>query len=167
MGTDDLWLMGDNFMASTYRKGFKKAEWFSFIKTNYEVGAFCSSKYKNNNTNAISRIVNTFVHAFNSTAKMPKYIIVILDDDLIQYLKYKEYGVSTMYGTWIEYLVKQLSDMIDVRGKQLPIKAKQEFFPTVYWTALPSHEDLLVDNIIAREKFNKSLESVVKITDNM
>ena len=43
---------------------------------------------------------------------LPDYIVVIPDEDLINYLGYQNYGVSTLLGTWIEWLVTDMNRLI-------------------------------------------------------
>ena len=63
----------------------------------------------------LSRIQHTVAYALDKRIKLPSYVVFILDDDLIQFLKYKDFGVSKMYGTWIEWLVKQVQDLFECR----------------------------------------------------
>ena len=45
-GYDDLWILGDNFAATTFRPGFKfGCPDNTFIKANYEVNNFINSRY--------------------------------------------------------------------------------------------------------------------------
>ena len=97
-GTRKIWLLGNNFLAETFRKSFKKSKSEFFIKYNYEVTAHCSSKYSDKNSNSLSRITNTFIQAMNTKYYLPEYIIIFLDDDLIEFLQYKKYAVASLLG---------------------------------------------------------------------
>ena len=50
-GYDDLWFLGDNFMASTYRCCFKKNKENFYVKDTFEIYPFCQSKYENTDSN--------------------------------------------------------------------------------------------------------------------
>ena len=109
-------MIGDNFVATTYCKYYKKNTEFQFqLKWSFEVPTFCNSKYSSNNTNLLSRLQNTLVSALNEQFILPEYIIVILDDDIIEFLEYKKYGVSTMYWTWLEWLLAEFHTAISTR----------------------------------------------------
>ena len=168
-GLDELWFIGDNFVAATYRQHFKKTKIKSFVKENFEVFAFCSSKFADKNTNMISRMQIAFATALNKRIYLPKFVVIVLDDDLIQYLQYKNYGVSTMYGTWIEYLAKEFNSMVQDRIAQLPTKARRNprFEPHIYWMALPAHNGFDETETLMRTKFNLCMESVVRTYANM
>ena len=162
-GFDELWFIGDSFIASTYRRNFKKVGHDQlYCKRNFEVTAFCSSRFSDSNNNVLSRVVNTAAEAINKNIKLPKFIVVVLDTDLIEYLNYKNYGVSGMLGSWLEYLAKELDNMIRVRLEQLPDKARRSGEPFVYWASLPIHANFGDDNHV-RSKFNVCLDSVVRM----
>ena len=84
---EKVWILGDNFMAESYRKNFKKVNGDFFIKEHYDALPFCSSKYNDKNSNLISRLQHSLALALNSKNYLPAYIIVFLDDDLIEFLQ--------------------------------------------------------------------------------
>ena len=144
-------------MAENYRRNFKKAENL-YMKENYEVLLFCSSRYSDKNVNAVSRIVNSFMAAINSKVYLPSFIMVILDDDLIQFMQYKKYGVSTLYGTWIEYLAKLFVEIVDKKCSQLPASAQLEDKTQIYWVEPAAHSNFVSENRQMREKFTVCLD---------
>ena len=163
-----IWLLGDNFLAETYRKNFKKAGDINFfMKKNFDVNPFCSSRFSDRNVNTVSHILYSFVSAVNNKVYLPAYLVIILDDDLIEFIGYKKYGVSTMYGTWIEYLAKEIVKLIDFRWNELPVASKLEHKTQIYWVEPVMHCNFDVDNRQMRDKFTACLDSVSKIYDNM
>ena len=163
-----MWLVGDNFVSTTFRTCYKKTTTQFFIRDKFEVVPFCSNKYVDKNDNVLSRLQITLATALNKKIHLPNYIVVVLDDDLIQYLKYKNFGVSTMYGTWIEWLANEFDCLVNKRKLQLPDKAKNdEHDPQFYWMALPLHQGFNEVDYNMRCKFNLCLESVMKTYSNM
>ena len=101
--------------------------------------------------------------AINKSKKLPDYVLVTLDDDLIEFLGYKNCDVGSMYGTWCEWLVKQFDSLLTTKWQRLPNKAKNNDGTQVYWIALPLHQGFSdIDNQV-RQRFNDCLESVVKM----
>ena len=48
-GYDEVWFLGDNFVASTFRPAFKKVKEYQFFtKKHFEFMAHCGSKFENN-----------------------------------------------------------------------------------------------------------------------
>ena len=74
----------------------------------------------------LARLQNTMASAINASnvGMLPKYFVVVLDDDLITHLDYKEDGVGTMLGTWVEWISIEFQKLVDDRLKMLPQKCK-------------------------------------------
>ena len=138
VGLDNVWLLGDNFVASTYRKYFlqrlelieeevRKEE--LFIKSNYDFDLYCNSRYNSPTQNMLVRLQNTFARALNGNIALPRYMIVILDDDLIDFLTFKQAGISQILGEWLIWLIKELDTVINSMKTKLPAKSKRETEP--------------------------------------
>ena len=111
------------------------------------------------------------VAAINNTTKktglLPKYIVIILDDDLIQYLQYRgEDGVNTMLASWVKWLATEYDKLIADRLKQVP-KKSGKVVPFFYWVSAPTHHFFAPEDNKLRIKFNLSLDSVIGSFPNM
>ena len=162
-----LWIIGDNFVAETFRPCFLKQHKNFFIRENFDISVFCGSKYCDKNQNTLSRLQITMAKAINDSVVLPEFIVVVIDKDLIEFLKYENSGVSTMYGEWLEWLLKSFNDMIELRKQQLPTKCKPFEGTQTYWLHLPQHKNFESNSYTARSKFNLCLESIVKLYSNM
>ena len=162
-----MWILGDNFVAETFRPHFKLASYNSFLKENFNLSVYCSSKYTDKNTNTLSRLQNTIIAAMNKEVILPEYIVMVMSTDLIDYLGYIGYGVSSMYGIMLEWLVKSFDDAIQQRIKDLPKKSKWDNGTTVYWAEIPVHADMQHNERLAYVKFNNCLQSIVKLYNYM
>ena len=132
-GIDTVWFIGDNFLAGSYRTHYKKCEKGDyFIKNNFDFKAFCGSKYNDSNSNCLSRLQITFVQAINKHSLLPKFVIVLLDDDLIQYLNFSNQGKACMYGEWLQWLVEAYDVAIKAKLAFLPSKSKHPNQPMLY-----------------------------------
>ena len=163
-GLSKIWLLGDNFLAETYRKNFKKASHAFFMKEHFEVTPYCSSKYSDKNSNTLSRLTNSFIQAMNTKFHLPDFIVVILDDDLIEFLQYKKYSVATLLGTWIEHLTDFMAESLQKHHQQLPSKAKLKQPTQVYWVESLSHNNFDYLDQQVRDVFTKCLEVSCKPT---
>ena len=137
-GWDELWIIGDNFTAISYRKHFKqveeKAKGTFYSMKKFEVTAFCNSRFASCNTNFLARVQNALTAALNNHSWLPKYFTIVLDD-MVKYLDYDTVGVSTMYGTWLQWLAREVDGQITTRYEKLPLKVKSDFY--VYWVTAP------------------------------
>ena len=122
-GIHKIWLLRDNFLAEMYRKNCKKVNGL-YMKTHFEVTPFCSSKYSDKNTNVLSHIVNSFTEALNAKYYLPEFIIIFLDDDLIQFLQYKCFNVATLLGPWVKHLSQIISESLAARFQDLSPKSR-------------------------------------------
>ena len=66
---------------------------------------------------------------------MPKYIAVILDTDILEFINFSNVGVADMLGEMLETLAKKLNNMITNRKQELPEKCVKQGFPHIYWLA--------------------------------
>ena len=118
--------MGDNFIADTYRKNFKKASDQFFLKKHYDVSPLCSSRYNDKNSNMLSRLQHSLALGLNTKSHLPNYILVILDEDLIKRLQYNKFKVATLLGMWVEYIAKFIHKMIETCQKNAPFEGAAE-----------------------------------------
>ena len=163
--------IGDNFTTGTFCNYFKRSPVQFFIKDHYEFPAFCSSRGSSSMANMLARLQNSFAAGLNQTkeeAMLPRYIIIVLDDDLITFLDYSKEGATTLLGTWLEWLAKQFKDLLDQRIAQLPAKCKKSsLLPFFYWVAAPTHSYMSKERNNLHIKFNLALDSVLKLYDSM
>ena len=155
-------------MASSYRIHFKKREKSDyFIKQNFEYKTFCGSKYNDSNSNCLSRLQITFASAINKHLLLPKFIIVILDDDLIQYLGFYNQGKVSLYGEWLQWLIDAYTKAVKDKLKFLPVKAKRPNQPMVYWVEVPNSVHFNKEQYQSRIQFNLTLQSIIRQHANM
>ena len=162
----EICFYGDNFMARSIRDALiRKEDGGLFTKKNFELQANCGSRFSETNQNMISRVVNSFAKGISSNKKLPKYMVIVLDNDLIEYLGYTQFGVSGLLGEWIDYLAKTLDAYVTEKKAQLPSKPVKRDWPLVYWVQAPHHR-WFTDNPL-QSKFNNTLDATPKLYKNM
>ena len=176
-GLEVVWFLGDNFAATTYRKyylnrsqTYKEGSSITFedyISSHYDYHMQCNSRFNSSTENMLVRIQNTLAGAVNKSIALPKYIIVILDDDLITYLDYKGVGVGELLGEWLRWLMTEIEVIIKARKDQLPVKVKRDMEPCIYWCISPTHVNFSAQRNDLRKKLNFCLESLLKNRENM
>ena len=97
--------------------------------------------------------------------RLPKFVIYVLDDDIIRYEPYDQYGISGIYGRYLEALINEVARLFKVKKDGMPTKSLHCDYPTIYWVAAPLHKGLADSQM--QGKFNLCLESIVKKHDNM
>ena len=168
MGVDDVWFLGDNFLGSSFRENYKLLlPSSSFYKQSFEATAYCGSRFASKNTNMLSRIQHAICSALNTNNKLPKFIVVVLDTDLCEFLSYSQFRLSSLLGSWIKWIAKEINAAIYKKKSVLPKKALRPHEPFIYWVAAPFHNQFGKENKSVWLKFNTCLESVVKLYDLM
>ena len=153
-------------MAETYRTYFKKARVSFSSKERFEISNFSNSRRNSSNRIVPCRILNTFVSAINDVGVLPRFVVFVLNDEIINFTDYSGYGVSTMYGNLLEWLVKKVLSKVEDAKKQLPSKAVKNDYPQIYWTQALNHKQFGKQNEL-RNKYNLCLESIIKLYLNM
>ena len=105
--------------------------------------------------------------AINKNTSLPKYVLIVFDDDLLDYLNYKEQGMSALLSQWLSWLVREFKSLLNSRLKQLSDRAKKPTEPCVYWTLLPLHIGFPDKINEARRKYNFCLETILKGRSDM
>ena len=77
---EHILIVGDNFVAYTYRQHFLLRKQDSFTKNSFEPKVSCNSHFNSSMKNMLVRLQNSFTSALNKSLRMPKYVLVVLDD---------------------------------------------------------------------------------------
>ena len=113
----------------------------------------------------IGRLRNIMVTALNDNVKLPKYIILVIEDDIIRCVNFDKPGVSTVFRIGLKWLADELHDLVINGKKVLPHKAKKFAYPQIFWVTIEQHHRF--SNNMIRHKFNQSLETVVNLHPEM
>ena len=172
-GLESLWIIGDKFCAENSHVLIHQLKQHElYVKQNFELKVFYSRVPESGNcarsnttrdvvSNCISRIHNTVVAALSRHAQIPKMMVVVLENDIINFLEYQGYGVTEMYGKVIEYLTKELQNtVIRFRNRYLPSKAFRSNWPQFIYIT-PSIHDSYKDNIL-RKKFTTEMNALLQ-----
>ena len=103
---EKIWFIADDFGVKTFdryvysKKDGDNKDWYIF--ENFEVSSFYNNDYSSLNDNILSRLCNALVTAITEHVILPKYIVVVTEDDLInKYFAREIYGVSHSMGKMI------------------------------------------------------------------
>ena len=90
-----------------------------FVHRYYNVKEFDSaSKFAQHNI--LARMVNSLIQAMNENPSiLPKYLVMIPDDQMIAVLRHTGFGVSLMMGKCVYWLIEQTLQIINNRKEAL------------------------------------------------
>ena len=167
--------MGDEFAKNTIKQYYKDARNedgspASYLYGNFEVKEFVTHKHSNNCKNILSRMRNCLVTALNEHEILPKMIIFVMDDDVINEVNRKldpSDCLTKDYVTILKGLMKLISVSINCYKDGLPRKAFRESIPHVIWLAPPNHMYFSERNNECRAKYTMALSESITEYNNM
>ena len=123
------------------------------------------------NKNILSRCHSALVEAFNRRYHLPRYIIVVLDKDVIESVNFFDYGQSTILGHIVHWISKELQNYLSTRSEQLYAKKAGSVYPgtRVIWVKMIPRKGLMenftnheMDILSGKDKFNAILDEIAE-----
>ena len=117
-------------------------------------------------------IINQVVKALNEIGqnkRMPRFIIVIPDCDILRYIDYLGFGISHLISTCLESIIRKINNHIESRKDNLREKKPgglRANEPKVIWTKTFTRPNMSSSLFSAVEKFNKILEEILATHKN-
>ena len=134
---------------------------------NYNTKALYAAKLINMNA-FLARILNAFIDELNDPHKhhLPRYVLIMLDKDLIYNAKVYDFGVSRTFEDTLKWLLVNINRCIEICKEDLKKKRKGTVSstsePQLIWLTILQHP---VSNnrqiFVLTKKFNMILENVV------
>ena len=123
----------------------------------------------NSGKNSVAHILNAFINALNNRAFLPKYILFVIEDDIIQDTKPFDHGITHMLEKQLSWLLKQVNKYItrcrdDLHDKKLGALSSN-FEPRVIWLKMINPLDLDIEHICkarsVRARFNARMNNIL------
>ena len=114
----------------------------------------------------VSRLCNALIKGFNTAQNMPKLVVVVLENDMINEVKDRKANPNYLhehYGKYLEELIKTFHKTKDQFAKLVPINGKRPGWPTLVFIKATLHRSYKTKEYEERVKFNKTLEIIAKI----
>ena len=132
-------------------------------KIHYNVTGFCKEKALSSGIqNILIKLKMALIRALNEQVLLPKAIVIVVDDDIMDSLHHYDAGFSYSIGILIEWLCNEFHDIIKDLKDQLPSKARKFKYPTILWATIPLHEVYGEYNNF-KEKFNKCIKKTTSL----
>ena len=166
---NSIWIISDEFGNNSFEEYFKQRQLENngndnYMNENFEVTGYVTSRF-GSNPSGIGRLRNSLVHAITKQVLLPKYVVLVPDNNIIKMLNHYRFGMSTALGRLIDYLMSEFDKIVKAQNEYLPTKSKQEGkFPHFIWIHAPLHDNF-TDNY-ERGKFNKCLVTMAKLHQN-
>ena len=172
----DIWLIGDAFLRdifptlqamNTQSVVAQKARPFMYEYYNVIPEYPVSSNYTKSTA---VRIFNQLVSLMNEKERLPKYILLLPDKDILSYVNHKNFGIGQITLDLMNWLCKEIELALDLRREDIRYKRPGALWsssePRLVWVKMLTRpiisNDPKKDFIFAqRTKFNEILEEMV------
>ena len=129
-----------------------------YTRTNFESTAFAG--FEKWNKSYVGRVRNALIKAINDNGcMMPKYIIMLLDNEMIKSVSYRGFGFSDIIHRIYSWLATQVDRAIRSVKDIIPAKSRRKYKLQVIWQAVPEHKNL-ADNY-KRARTNEIIAEVL------
>ena len=140
-----------------------------YLETYYNVQGYYPNM-SDIKTNATARIINAVIEALNDEDRLPRYLVIALDKDILSDFKQIDFGITKEITAVLNWLTRQVD--IAVRQKRLQIESRKygalnpaNDHPTIIYIDMIRRfgrfEDKITDILSLRYKFNKLLHEAV------
>ena len=169
-GYKDIWVLGDEFVANSVNQYFKTAcntlmrglsSTGTHCGNNYEIKLFHATRYTSHIRNMIARLVNTFANAVNEEKLLPRAVVIVLEDDLINYVNIHTFGMSMVFGKILHYIFSEFNKIITAKKDILKPKSRRNCYSELLWINPPFNKDF--SNNPQHSKFGKALNTTASI----
>ena len=130
----------------------------------FDAHLFAKNKFVSQVPSMLGRLRNQLTNAIKLHKLLPKLIVVVLDDDLIDFLIQKNAMTSFTLEKVVHWLMKQFSRVVASYKELIPKKSVGEKYPQFVWIQCPYNINYV--NNSDREKFNQVIEDTAKFFDN-
>ena len=155
----------DEFGYKSYGDYFQcrdKGEYYT--KHHYDTAGYVNSMFSKD-PNTVSRLRNLMVTAIAEYKLLPKFIVIVPDDNIIRCLNHSGDGISRNLTRLVKSIMEQHKKYLDIYKELLAVKSKRMDFPRIIWIKAPIHENF--HNNVERGKFNSCLNEVACNYDNV
>ena len=136
-----------------------------YCRSQFDIRGFFTNKYTHHDQNAVSRIRNTLIKAIQDNVYLPKWIITVVDDDIMRYLNLESRGTIDSYKRIIDNIMKEQNKAIAIQNDYLPAKSKMKNQPQLLWIQAPHHGNFHNNDL--REKWNAALTAIAPFHNNV
>ena len=166
-GIEKIWFVGDEFVHNSYAEYYfqrSQTEFQGYVKDKYEMSGFMATNSPLDRS-LVSRIRNNLLTAIREQPVLPRIVVVVLDDNIVNFIEQKNDTSSYTIGKVIHSIMTEHNRLICSQKDYLPNKAKRLNLPQVLWIEAPLHQSFI--NNTLRQKFNTCLQDMARLIPNV
>ena len=170
----DVWFISDTFLSKMFPtlQAMRTSATMAnkappFVYNQFNVFFFFMSQ-ATRISNVLTKLVNSAVEGFNRREYMPKYICMIIDEDMLFSLDYFQYGITYLLGVCFNWLARQVERLLEARAEDLFKKKPGAVFgeTKIVWVKMFTRYGITPDDPrykvhSKKYKFNAALDELV------
>ena len=173
----DVWILGDIFLNDVFATMQTLKMTVAMEKRNppylydqYNVFYFFTPR-NNQLTNILMRVRNSIAEAFNRRYHMPRYIVIMLDKDVVESLNYFDPGETKLLGQVMDWISKEVQHCMEARCEDLYRTKAGAAYPgtKVVWVKMiprkgksTNYTNQELNILDSRQKFNNILDDIAE-----
>ena len=170
----DIWIVGDSFLQEVHKVILDicktaredKAQ-MPYIFDYYNV-KFFTEKQLHPQKNVMACIINSLIEVLNENkTTLLRYLLIMPDADIMKFIDFYTYGVSTITGKCLSWMITTIKRIIEARKDELrkckpgAIAANE---PKIFWLSMMNKPGVqLSDLYTVREKYNTILKDLLAL----
>ena len=144
-GLDAIWVLSDDFGFQSFTKFYMELENTDhYMKEQYKVMGFSNNKKASADKNILSRIHNNFIGAISDQTVLPKFIVIVPDNNIITAFPRKTRNLDAGLHRTIAWLMNRFDRNALSQRESLPQKAIRPNYPHFIWIETPQCMRLLI-----------------------
>ena len=160
-------IVGDAFVRKSAKNMYGRTK-NSYGTTKFEVKIGAADKFSNNNPFITTRIINSFIKQLNDCQNMPKIIMLVLEDDLINNIKETKRDAATIiFEEYIEFIMREFNAAISHFSELLPSNAKRQGWPKKVILLPSMHRNYTQTSLQLRRALGEVMENKAKENEFM
>ena len=157
-GIEKIVILGDIFVRQTAKSQFLRLK--DAYSKRFDIDIAAGDIFSDVNQ-VTCRITNAYVQKLNNCINMPKIVLVVLENDIINEVELKSFGVSEYYGRHIEEIINECNKITLEFANILPFQAKRDGWPKFIWVSPTQHNYTPLQKVM-RGKFTEVLENIAQ-----
>ena len=114
--------------------------------------------------NTMARFINALIKALNDSLKMPRIILFVPEDDLLQFIKTDEHNAREVIFKCLNWMAIQVDRAIEAKVDALRIRKPGSILtnePKIIWVKMIKRLNKTSEVLTLRTKYNEALHDIV------
>ena len=164
---EQLWIIGDEFADTTAGQNLMRTSEDMYTTLHFDVRIF-SGNYRSEGQNVLGRMRNALTNAYNNQIKLPKWVVLVFEADIINKLRYNSNTTpEKFFYTILKWLMNEHNKITEMFKDMIPQKSKKYNYPRFLWLAPSLHYSYEATDDTLRRSFIWAQQEVQKLHNNM